>query len=130
VFLTIRLGSVVYIYPGQYHRGCRRRGGYVTLAPNIALFAKVGYCERIGVIDNGQGEIRAVLTNDVSSLHLSLGVCVACIGAGNHGYEHHGYDNGNEHYGNYRYHYGYYGHEHHKRADVGVAGTRPERGLC
>ena len=62
---------------------------------------------------NEWGEIRAVLANDVSSPHLSLGVRVACMGAGNHlhehhGYdrhEHHGYDNGNEHYGNYRYHW-------------------------
>jgi hypothetical protein len=54
------------------------------------------------------GEMRAILTSDVSSPHLSLGVRVSCMGAANH--EHHGYDNGNEHYGNYRYHHGYYGH--------------------
>src|SRR5918994_1515202 len=69
-------------------------------------------------------EIRAVLTNDVSSPHLSVGVRVPCMGAVNHGHEHHGYDghhhgydngyDGNHdrhehhwHYGNYRNHHWY-----------------------
>ena len=65
---------------------------------------------------NEWGEIHALLTNDVSSSHLSLGVRVSCMGAANHGHKYHGYDNGNywhEHYGydngNYRH---YYWHEH------------------
>jgi hypothetical protein len=78
------------------------------LAQNIALFALKGYCSRIGEIDNQQGEIRAVLTNDVSISHLCVGVRVSCMGAANHGHEHNGYDNGNEHYGYYWYHHGYY----------------------
>jgi len=81
------------------------------------LFAQVGYCELIGVIDNEKGGIRALLTNDVSSPHLSLGFRVSCVGAGNqwhehHRHKHHGYDNRNEHHGNYRYHHGYDGHYH------------------
>jgi hypothetical protein len=63
---------------------CRRRGGYLTLAQNIAVFAPIGYCPRIGVIENEQGEIRALLTNDVSGPHPSLGVRVSCMGAANH----------------------------------------------
>ena len=66
---------------------------------------------------NEWGEIRAVLTSDFSSHHLSLGIRVACMGAGNHERERNRepkrrYDNGNEHYGNYRYHHGYDGHYH------------------
>src|SRR5215204_3421983 len=97
------------------------------LAQNIAVSAPIGYCQRIGVIDNEQGEIRALLTNDVSSPHLSLGVRVACMGAGNHRHEHHGYDgnhhrNDNGYDGHHRHeHHGYdgnhhrhhHGHEHH-----------------
>jgi hypothetical protein len=75
------------------------------------LFAQVGYCERIGVIDDEQGEARALLKNDFSSPHLSLGVRFSCMGTGdNHWHEH---DNGNEHDGNYRYHHGYDGHHGH-----------------
>src|SRR5215218_1914461 len=102
------------IVESPYARGCRKKGDYVTLAQNIALFAQVGYCERIGVIDNEQGETRALLKNDVSSPHLSLGVRVSCVGAGNHGHEHHGYD-GNHHryHGHHRYeHDGHHGHKH------------------
>jgi hypothetical protein len=79
------------------------------LPKNFALIAPIGYCQPIGVIDNEQGESRAVLTNDVSSPHLSLGVRFSCMGADSYGHEHHGYDNRNEHYGNYRYHHRYYG---------------------
>src|SRR5215211_2048918 len=129
------------IVDSPYPRGCRRRRCYLTLAQIIALFAQVGYCQRIGEIDNQRGEIRAIYKNDVSSFHLSLGIRVSCMGAGNHHhehhrhehhryhghhrYEHHGYDrhdyghHGYEHYGNYRYHhehhwhYGNYRHHHH-----------------
>jgi hypothetical protein len=58
---------------------------------------------------NEWGEISAVLSNDVSSTHPSLGVRVACMGAANHGHEHHRYD-GHEHYG-------YEHHDHHDRYD-------------
>jgi hypothetical protein len=95
------------IVESPYARGCRKKGDYVTLAQNIALFAQVGYCERIGVIDNEQGETRALLKNDVSSPHLSLGVRFSCVGAGNHWHEH---DNGNGHYRHYGHHHR---HEHH-----------------
>ena len=61
---------------------------------------------------NEWGEIRAVLSNDVIIPRLCVSVRVTCVGAGNHGHEYHGhdghdhrYDNGNEHYGNYRYHW-------------------------
>ena len=30
-------------------------GGYIMLAQNIALFALIGYCPRIGVIENEKG---------------------------------------------------------------------------
>jgi hypothetical protein len=70
--VSSRRGIVESAYP----LGCSSTGGYVTLAQNVALFAQVGYCERIGVIDDEQGEIRAVLKNDVISPHLSLGVRV------------------------------------------------------
>jgi hypothetical protein len=56
----------------------------------------------------------AVLTSDVSSPHLPLGVRVSCMGAANHGHEHHRYD-GHEHYGNYH-------HGHHHRFDNGNDG--------
>ena len=69
------------------------------------------------MIENEKGEARAVLKNDISSPHLSVGVRVPCMGAGNNGRERNRepncerncesnrrYDNGNEHYGNYRYH--------------------------
>jgi hypothetical protein len=75
------------------------------LPKNIALSAPLGYCHRIGVIDNEQGEPRAVLTNDVSSPYISIAVRVSCMGAGNHGHEHH-----------YRYEHHrheYHGHDHH-----------------
>jgi hypothetical protein len=98
-----------------YPLGCSRRGGYITLAQNIALFALIGYCPRIGVIDNEKGGIRAVHKNDVRSPHLSLGVRFSCMGTGNHWHEHYGYDryehDGNEYYGHYRYHHG--NDEHH-----------------
>ena len=45
-------------------------------------------------------EIRAVLTNDISSPHLSVGVRVPCMGAVNHGHEHHGYDGHHHGYDN------------------------------
>jgi hypothetical protein len=57
------------------------------------------------------GEMRAILTSDVSSPHLSLGVRVSCMGAANHRHEHHRHEHhrydGHEHYGN----------EHHDRYD-------------
>jgi hypothetical protein len=37
-----------------YPCSCRRRGGCVTLARILALFAPIVYCRRIGVIDNEQ----------------------------------------------------------------------------
>src|SRR5215213_1276707 len=80
------------IVDSPYPRGCRRRRCYLTLAQIIALFAQVGYCQRIGEIDNQRGEIRAIYKYDVSSFHLSVGVRVPCMGAGNHHHEHHGYD--------------------------------------
>ena len=63
-------------------------------------------------------EIRAVLTNDISSPHLSVGVRVPCMGAVNHGHEHHGYDghhHGHEYHGNH--------HRHHHRCDHGYDGN-------
>jgi hypothetical protein len=55
--------------------------------------------------------------NDISSPHLSLGIRVACMGAGNHWDEHHGYD-GNHHRHYHRYDNGYHGHhdwhQHHR----------------
>src|SRR5215204_6594546 len=81
-------------------------------------------------------EIRAVLTNDISSPHLSVGVRVPCMGAVNHGHEHHGYDgnhHGYEHNGydghhdrhEHHWHYGNYGnhHRHHHRCDHGYDGN-------
>jgi hypothetical protein len=44
------------IVESPYPLGCRRRGGYLTLAQNIAVSAPLGYCERIGVIDNELGK--------------------------------------------------------------------------
>jgi hypothetical protein len=43
------------IVDSPYPRGCRRRRCYLTLAQIIALFAQVGYCGRIVVIDDEQG---------------------------------------------------------------------------
>jgi hypothetical protein len=54
-----------------------------------------------------RGEARALLTNDISSPHLSVGVRVSCMGTGNHWHEYHGY---NGHYGNDGHHNR---HEHH-----------------
>jgi hypothetical protein len=86
----------------------------------------MGYGPRIDVIDREQGDIRAVLTSDVSSPHLSLGIRVSCMGAANHGhygydgnyhwYKHHGhhdrYDNGNDRYHHRHHeHYRHHGHE-------------------
>src|SRR5215212_4280547 len=128
------------IVDSPYPRGCRRRCCYLTLAQIIALFAQVGYCQRIGEIDNEKGGICALLKNDVSSFHLSLGIRVSCTGAGNHHHEHHrhehhryhghhryehhghdyghhGYEHGHEHhwhYGNYRHHHHGYDGNHHK----------------
>ena len=51
------------------------------------MFAPLGYCQRIGVIDNEQGEARAVLTDDVRSPHLSPGIRVACMGSVHYGHE-------------------------------------------
>jgi hypothetical protein len=79
------------------------------LPKNIALSAPLGYCHRIGVIDNEQGEPRTVLTNDVSSPYISLAVRVSCMGAGNHGHEHHGY----EHHRYEHHRHEYHGHDHH-----------------
>jgi hypothetical protein len=67
--------------------------------------------ELVRQITSGE-EVRAIFTNYGSSAHLSPGVRGSCMGAGNYGHEYHGhdghdhrYDNGNEHYGNYRYHW-------------------------
>jgi hypothetical protein len=62
-----------------------------------------------------RGEARALLTNDSSSPHVSVGVRVACVGAGNHWHEYHGNNGhyGNEHYGNYRYHHDHHGYDGH-----------------
>jgi hypothetical protein len=101
------------------------------------LFAPLGYCQQVGVIDDEQGEARAVLTDDVRSPHLSPGIRVACMGAGNYWHErnrerncerncesnrryYNGYD-GNHHryHGHHRYeHHGHNGHDgHHHRYD-------------
>src|SRR5215217_1772205 len=92
------------IVDSPYPRGCRRRRCYLTLAQIIALFAQVGYCQRIGEIDNQRGEIRAIYKYDVSSFHLSLGIRVSCMGTDNHWDEHHGYDQYHQHHEyNHRY---------------------------
>ena len=89
------------------------------LPRNFALSVALGYCQRIGMIDNEQGEPRALLTNDVISPHLSLGVRFSCMGTGNHRHEHHGHNGNDRHHHGYDngydgYHHGHYGnHRHH-----------------
>jgi hypothetical protein len=61
---------------------------------------------------NEWGEIRAVLSNDAIIPRLCVSVRGTCVGAGNNGHEHHGYD-GNHHRHHYRYDNGYHRHEHH-----------------
>src|SRR5919107_1210944 len=77
----------------------------------MALVAPRHYCEGVGATDNEQRETRAVRTNDISRAHLSLGVRVSRMGAGNNGHEHHGY-HGNHHRHHHRYDNGYHGHHH------------------
>jgi hypothetical protein len=128
------------IVESPYLLGCLRRCCYLTLAQNIALFAPIGYCQRLGVIDNEQGETHTVLTNDVSSPQLSVGVRVSCMGAAIHWHEHHyhygnhhrddnGYDGHydwyehHDHDGHHRHHHGHYAYEgNHHRNDNGYDG--------
>jgi hypothetical protein len=54
--LFTQVSSQRGLVESPYPRGCRRRGGYVTLAQILALFAPIVYCRRIGVIVNEQGK--------------------------------------------------------------------------
>jgi hypothetical protein len=64
---------------------------------------------------NEWGEIRAVLSNDAIIPRLCVSVRGTCVGAGNNGHEHHGYD-GNHHRhhwydnGNDGHHHGHWDH--------------------
>jgi hypothetical protein len=80
------------------------------LPRNFALSVALGYCQRIGMIDNEQGEPRALLTNDVISPHLSLGVRVSRMGASNHGHHHHWHEHHHHWHEHHHWHHGHDGH--------------------